>query len=196
MNAARQLFDAARHYCIERHAHWSTKYQKLKKGGRDRVGSDYSNEAYDTFPRYNALAAILTEIERFDAENLPTEAELRELLVVAGQTAESMFTRDTGSEIAAAAIADERAAFEKVIRSISSNDLERVERLPYRRVLSPDEIAALWARVKQRWGADGSYYFPLGEKRDPSLQAFATESFDKRFPPADLRAILRNQGVN
>src|SRR5688500_9044505 len=180
MNGARQLFDAARHYCIGRHAHWSTRYQKLMEESRDRVGSDYSKEAYDTFPRYNAVAAILTEIERFDAENLPTEAELRELLVVAGHTAESLFTKDTNSEIADAAIADERAAFEKVIRGISSNDLEGVERLPYRRVLSPDEIAALWARVKERWGADGSYYFPLAEKRNPSLQAFATESFDKR----------------
>jgi len=195
MNAARMLHDAARRYCIERHGHWCGEYQKLMDQDRARIGSGYSDQAYDTFPRYHALAAILAEIERIDAEKLPVEAELHELLIIAGHTAESIFTKDTSSEIGAAAIADERQAFEETIQGFSQEDLERVEPLPYRRVLSADEVTALWPRVTERWGADGSYYFPLGDKSDPSLQAFSTEAFDNHFSPATLREILRSKGV-
>jgi len=195
MNDARKLHDAARRYCIERHGHWCTKYQKLMDQNRARIRSGYSDDAYDTFPRYHALAAILTEIERIDAENLPDETELRDLLVMAGHTAESIFTKDTNSEIKAAAIDDERHAFEKVIRSLSAEDLEQVEPLPYRRALPADEVSALWTRVTERWGADGSYYFPLGNKTDPSLQAFSTEAFDSRFSAEALREIMRSQGI-
>lgn len=196
MNAARQLHDAARRYCIERHTHWCTEYQMLLDRGQGQTGSGYSDEAYDTFPRYHALAAILSEIEKFDAEDLPEEAELREKLVLAGYSAESMFTKNLSSEIEATAIATERHSFEELIRGFSSEDLKCVKPLPYRRLLSAEEVTSLWARVKQKWGADGNYYFPLADRSDPSLQAFSTESFDEQFSPTELRQMLSAQGVN
>jgi hypothetical protein len=196
MSAAHKLYDAARQYCVARHAHWFPAYRKLLDQDKARIGSEYTDQAYDTLPRYHAVAAILSEIERLDAGRLPEEAELRELLVVAGHCAESLFTRNAGSEIERAAILDERHAFEKMIRSISHEDLARVEALPYRRVLSPDEVSGLWTQLKQRWGADGGYYYPLADRKEPSLLAFSTESFDKRFSPVELRQILRSLGVS
>ena len=196
MNVAQQLYDAARHYCINRHAYWCTEYQKLMDQRQARIGSGYSKKAYDIFPRYHALAAILTEIERIDAESLPKEAELRELLTVAGYAAESMFTQNPNSEIEATAIADERQELERAVRAFTPDDLARVQPLPYRRVLSAEEVATLWARIKQRWSADGSYFYPLSDRTDPTLRAFATNAFDDRFPPSELRQILHSKGVN
>jgi len=196
MNSARKLYDAARHYCIQRRAHWCAEYEELIEQGRGRCGRDYSNEAYDIFPRYHVLAAILTEIERIDAEALPEEAALRELIIMAGHVADNVFTKEPPSNIEAAAVAEERQIFENAIRNISPKDLQDVELLPYRRVLSPTEVVALWSSVKQRWGADGSYYFPEGERIDPSLRAFETEAFNDRFAPLEMRQILRSQGVD
>ena len=196
MNAAQKLYDAARRYCRERHTHWCIEYQKLLDHSLDRIGSGYTDEAYDTFPRYHALAAILTEVERIDAENLPEDRELCERLVAAGHAAESVFTKNLSSGIEAAAIADERQEFERMVRGISVVALDHIEPLPYRRVLLPAEVAALWSRLKARWGADGGYFFPLGVKAEASLQAFETEAFDRQFPPSELRRILHTRGVN
>ncbi len=89
MNPSLALHTAARRYCMEQHAHWCEVYGKLASEGGDRVGADYTDEALRTFPRYNVLQAILVEIERFDADDLPQYDEWVELLRAAGKTAES-----------------------------------------------------------------------------------------------------------
>jgi hypothetical protein len=182
---------------MDRHAHWCAVYQDLTDRGRGRVGSGYSEEAYDTFPRYHAMDAILTEIETLDPDSLPECGELVELLTLAGEVAESMFTRPPQSPIGAKAIADERRRFvdyvlELVAHPPTDSD---VPPLPYRRVLSGDEVAALWVRARERWGCDGSYFFPLADRREPSLRAFFADAFDQVFPASRLRNILGHWGV-
>jgi len=196
MTPAQTLHNAARKYCIERHAHWCAVYQELNDRGAGRAGSGYTDKAYDTFPRYNTMDAILTEIERLDSEALPEFPELVELLTLAGEVAESMFTEKPSSPIEAAAIADERQRFTDHILTLASGPLPDEPALPYRRVLSRDEVALLWARVKQRWGCDGSYFFPLAEHSEATLRAFDATAFDQEFPAARLRNIVAGWGVS
>jgi hypothetical protein len=191
MNPTQQLYNAARKYCIDRHAHWCAEYRKLNDREGGRVGFPYSDEAYDKFPRYNALSAILTEIERIDYDNLPSYPVLSELLILAGHIADSAFTKDLLSDIGATAIANEREKFTDAIREFSPASIADNPPLPYRRVLSASEVSSLWGRVQSRWGADRSHFYPLADRTDPSLYAFDSEAFDREFPPSRLQAILR-----
>jgi len=71
------LHTAARRYCEERAAHWRSRYAEL---GSHIDHAGYTVEERDVFPRYNALEAVLVEVERL-------------MLSLAGQIAESMFTK-------------------------------------------------------------------------------------------------------
>ncbi|MFA7004261.1 MAG: hypothetical protein WC429_09510 [Verrucomicrobiia bacterium] len=195
MNAAHQLHNAARKYCIDRYAHWCAEYQKLSERGRARIGSGYSDEAYDIFPRYNVLSAILTEIERIDSDDLPDYSALSDLLILAGHTASSPFTEKPHSNIEAAAIADERLKFAAAVQGFTLDSLAKIPMLPYRRVLSSKEVVPLWEQAKQRWAADGSYFYPLAERTDASLWAFDAAAFHREFPPKRLQDILRSWGI-
>lgn len=195
-NPSLRLYNAARTYCLERHAQWCSRYRVLSEGGRDRVGKEYSDEAYDTYPRYNVLKAILTEIERIDSDALPKYPDLVELLVFAVQAADSVFTVDPHSPIAAAAMADERQQFVDMIRLLSPDSLPDTPPLPYKRVLSVHEVTVLRERLKARWAAGDGYFYPLAECADPTLRAFNTEAFDREFPPDRLQSILRSWGIH
>lgn len=195
MNTAFQLHNAARRYCIDQHAHWCSAYDKLNEKGKGRIGSGYTNEALNTFPRYNVLSAILNEIERFDGDKLPEYSELAELLVIAGQLAESLFTKSPTSEIEAAAIQEERDKFVEAVRGFTPTSIAAVLPLPYRRVLSASEVASFWDRTKARWGADGSYFYPLGGRTDLSLRAFDSSAFEQMLPPQRLRTMVRSWGL-
>jgi hypothetical protein len=195
MNMGLKLHNAARKYCIDRYAHWSTVYSKLNDEGKGRVGSGYSDEALNTFPRYNVLTAILIEIERIDADNLPEYSELSELLVIAGKIAESIFTERPTSEIKASAMQEERDKFIEAVRGFTQDSIDAIPLLPYRRVLSSSEIMALWPRVRERWGADGTHFYPLTEPTDLSLRAFDECAFHKEFPAQRLHSIVRSWGV-
>jgi len=195
-NAQGGLHNAARSYCINRHAHWCSEYQVLIDRGVARAGNGYTDEAYDTFPRYNIMSAILTDIERFDLDALPELAELAELLILSGHTAKSVFNEKPSSAIESAAIADERQRFANAISKLASGRLPGMAMLPYRRVLSEAEVKSLWQRVEVRWATTGGYFYPLNESTEPSLAAFDATAFDKQFPPEALRAILRKWRVN
>jgi hypothetical protein len=196
MNTSQKLLNAARLYCMNRHAHWCAKYQAINDQGGARFGHGYTDKAYDTFPRYNVLDAILIDIERLDSDDLPALENLAELLILAGHTAQSVFIEKPSSPIESAAIADERQQFAAAIAELASGQIPDVSALPYRRVLSVTEVESLWLRVKARWGTDGSYFYPLAESTDPSLAAFDETAFNKQFPPASLQDILRAQGIN
>jgi len=196
MNTSQKLHNAARSYCIDRDAYWRAEYHALMDRGADRAGSEYTDKAYDMFPRYNILSAILTDIERLDSDALPELAEMAELLILSGHTAQSIFTEKSGSDIRSAAIADERQRFADVIAKWLSNSIPDISPLPYRRVLSDAEVQALWKRVEARWGTRGSYFYPLAESTDPSLIAFDATAFYRHLPPASLQNILRAQGTS
>jgi len=64
-----KLHSAARRYCENRYGYWANEYNKICNAGLDRIGNSYTKEALSVFPRYNVLAAILEEIERFVPED-------------------------------------------------------------------------------------------------------------------------------
>jgi hypothetical protein len=163
--------------------------------GAARIGAGYSDEAYNTFPRYNVLNAILTDLERFDPDALPEFPELTELLILSGQTAQSIFTEDPSSEIAASAMTDERQRFADAISELASGQIPDMPALPYRRVLSSEEVKALWKRAEARWGATGSYFYPLADSTDSTLAAFDASAFHQQFSPETLQSYLRSLGV-
>lgn len=99
MNIVQQLHNAARSYCITRHAHWCSEYRSLPDRGGVRAGTCFADKARDTFPRYNILSAILADIERLDPDSLPEFSVLTELLILSGHTAQSLFTEKPGPRI-------------------------------------------------------------------------------------------------
>src|SRR5437868_2858914 len=122
-DAVSMLHKAARHYCVERIAFWHKRYAELNASGRGRGAPrdgnwTYSNEAYDMFPRYNVLAAILSDIEHFVPADFATVMALRDMLAAAAESAESMFTRGTMNDIEFAAQSEERRLFTRYVTEI------------------------------------------------------------------------------
>jgi hypothetical protein len=185
-----KLHSAARAYCQEQHDHWASVY------GPEHYGGSYTDKDYDTFPRYLALSEILNEVEKIDADDLPSFAVLSRMLQSAGRTAESPFIDQPMNAIASAAIRDEREKFCGFIESLTEESVGSQDILPYRRVLSPAEVAALWEDIKGRWGADRKqFWYPLTDRTEPSLSAFDDGKFRKRFRPPILRRMIARFGV-
>ena len=196
MSPAEKLHTHARRYCMERFDHWATKYSKLAKGGGDRVGAGYTDKAYSMFPRYNVLSAMLQEIATLDYEKLPTIEKLVELLELVGECSNSIFTENLENEIAISATENERELFIAEVTRIATSGLGFVEPLYYRRVLSKSEVSNLWKRIEEKWGANGSYWYPLNEKTHPSLVALGIADLDQSVIQKRIQSFLKAQKVD
>ena len=56
----------------------------LVESGKDRIGKDYSKEAYGLFPRYRLDQAIEIEVERITEQQFHSVEESRKLLLESG----------------------------------------------------------------------------------------------------------------
>ncbi len=197
VNVSLALHAAARRYCLDRHAYWCDQYSEIVRNRGDRQGDGYhyTPEALATFPRYNALNAIRVEVERIDPAKLGDADSTRELLDLAGQTAEGDFTRQPIGAIEARAIAEEREAFCSYVGALTRTDLNAVERLPYRRVLTAEEAGSIWSRLRSRWQIPEGYWYPLAECNLPEIVAFKTSGFDEGVQYERLREILATRTV-
>lgn len=196
MNAAVGLHTAARRYCLERHAYWCKRYSEIvRKGGDRQRGYHYTPEALATFPRYNVLNAIRIEIERIDPADLLDVDNTRQRLVLAGETAQDDFTARPIGEIDKRTMAEERTNFCRYIGSFEVSNLNSVENLPYRRVLTTQESRTIWSRLRSRWQIPEGHWFPLAECRLPDVVAFESKSFDDAVAYERLRDILASHGI-
>ena len=197
MNASLALHTAARRYCLERHAYWCERYSEIvrKRGDRPRDGYHYTPEALATFPRYNVLNAIRIELERIDPADLLDLENTRGLLVLAGEAAQDDVTARPIGEIDERAMAEERGDFCRYIGGLEASDLNAVENLPYRRVLTTQEAKTIWSQLRSRWEIPEGYWFPLAECRLPDVVAFKTKSFEDAVPYERLRDILASRGI-
>jgi hypothetical protein len=197
MNAARAIHTAARRYCLQQYSLWTKRYAEIvrTRGERGADGYHYSAEELATFPRYNVLDAIRVELERLDPASLDDLNATRELLLVAGDTAESDVTRQPISDIDERAMADEREAFRRYILGLTNEDLNSVESLPYRRVLRPDESKLIWSRFRERWCISDHYWYPLAETSVADIVALKTRPFEKAVPHARLQGIMTTRGI-
>ncbi len=104
-----KLHTAARRYCIERGYFWRDEYSKLCDQDRDREkdGYQYTDEAYDMFPRYNVLDAILIEVEKLNPEEFESLDQVENQLITAGLCAESSFTKPSNGNTIGKIVTDE-----------------------------------------------------------------------------------------
>jgi hypothetical protein len=195
MNQVEALHTTVRRYCITQWKEWSEAYSQVVSAGRSRIGRGYTDEALNIFPRYNVLSAILVDVERLSPDEFASIAEAREIMKVAAETADDDFTREPIERIASEAIADERRRLVAFIEGISAADLENVEPLFFRRVLSPDESQRLWEGLRARWGIAGKYWFPLSVERPDGIEAFQDKYFESEFGESGLRALLSERGI-
>lgn len=190
-----RLYVAARRYCAERFAGWTGQYQRLVDAGNDRRGPDYTPEALRTFPRYQVLDAIRTDLERLTGTELDRLDEARETFALAGLTAVSDFTSFAWPE-AQAAMQEERVAFARFVREVSAAELATVEPLPFARVLAPEEAERVWDAVERAWGLERRRcWYPLTKTHRADVSAFRAPSFLRAVPPEALGAMLAARGI-
>lgn len=156
---------------------------------------DHSPEAYDTFPRYLILQAMLRAVESLTPESAGSADRLVEAMANVAQNAESNLTAAPQNPIAASAIAEERAKFITYIRSLTAEQINAAKPLPLRRTLIKEESDRIWAQLKAKWGIDGDYWYPLKSKELPSgILAFHTDYFDDN-EAAILRELLTRREI-
>lgn len=184
----------ARRYCLDQHALWVQKYSALEDAGR-RVGEDYSPEAYDTFPRYLVLDAILEAIEAITPDRAGSVEELVDRLLVAAGATSTSTTVDPPNEIAESAINEERARFIRHIGNLSEEEIRTAKPLPFRQPLGANVLRLLWEALDSKWKTDGGYWYPLRSETMPKgMLAFHTDYFDEE-KASGLAGVLADYGV-
>lgn len=190
-----RLHVAARRYCADRIRFWAEQYQRLIAAGGDRRGGGYTPEAYRTFPRYQVLGAIRTDLERLTGCEVGDLAEARETFALAGLTAVNAFT-SYNEPLARSAEREEREAFACFVRGVPAAALAAVEPLPYTRVLPPEEAQEIWGSVEGAWRLRRREpWYPLAGARRPDIEAFQAPCLLRSLTPGRLAAFLAERGV-
>ena len=185
-----KLHSAARQYCIERSRNWRSQYFESIEIESKR-GSD---AALNLFPRYNCLDAILIGLERFAPDDFSSFSEANDLIVMVGDTSESLFTTSQ-NVIEKNAMKQEREAFCEYIKNLNQEQIESIKPLFYRKVLAESKSQKLWAILKQQWNIQQkSYWYPLMDSSKEVI-AFQEESFDVEFGIESIRQILQRKGI-
>ena len=196
MNDVEKLHTAIRRYCMDRHFYWTGKYSELNSSGKGfTFGNGYSEEALATFPRYNVLNAILTEIERCKPSDFSSIESAREFFCLVTKEAESVFTKPPNAEISEKVMAEERELLGEYIKRLDEAELSKVEPLPYRRVLSENESNFIRQKLKEIWGVSKGYWYPLTTEEVDEAEAFQDSYFEKEFGFEKLRELLRRRNV-
>jgi hypothetical protein len=186
-----KLLTAAQRYCLDRIHYWTGKYSELEAQGRTRTRSGGTEEAVNVYPRYNLLGSILNEIECFVGSEFESLGYARDLLRLAGGTDEHGATGL--SAIAAAAEAEERAAYRRFVAEVSEDQLREVAELPYRRRLAEEEQRKLFHRFVDVWG--NWYGGSVDGKNLPANVTLHVAAMDAPEAYEKLRQILRDRGI-
>lgn len=186
------LHTAARRYCEERAVRWRVHYASM---GSHIDHAGYTKDERNIFPRYNVLEAILVEVERLRPVSLASGQQARDLLSLAGQVAESSYTKSSNGSIQTRAMQQERDLFCAHMNNLDAQALADVSPMPSRRVLTEEESKAAWERVRQRWGIAGGYWFPLQGDVPPDAVAFDADAFEQHVPTHIFQGILGGHGL-
>ncbi|MCP4101705.1 MAG: hypothetical protein GY750_09805 [Lentisphaerae bacterium] len=191
---------AARRYLHDRHSYWVGVYSALRNQGRREDDYHYSDDAKNTFPRYNVLAAIGVELDRLDPDRLPSSDDVLEWLRVAGGAAESLFTgsHEPGS-IEAEAEDDERRRFIAFVNTLPGAEALEAAPLPYRRTLAADEARRWRESILEAWELDGpDFWEPLRTDvvRGRSVLALRAESFLRGNEPSGPASVAISEALH
>lgn len=180
---------------MERHDEWSRAYSALRAEGRgyDASTGRYSRSALRIFPRYQQLAAILIEVERFSPEDFSSLEEARMLLRVAGEGARSPYLANTHDDLVDAVVEEEREGFCAHLAALDDEILWREPALPYRRVLSAEEASR---RREQLEAVFGRWYGGAPDRPCPApCRSYALDQLPDREINR-LRAIVVKRATN
>ena len=170
-------------------------YQKLNASGSGfSFENGYSAEALATFPRYNVLNAILTEIERHRPSDFSNFDEAKGFFILAVKEAESLFTKPPKGDIENRVMNEERELLCQYITHLTDKDLSEIEPLFYHRVLSETESKEIRAKLKTIWNVEG-YWYPLTTWERDDVEGFQDSHFEKEFGFDKLKEILGNHNV-
>ena len=184
MTESEAMHTAARRYCTERMAELQ---HQPPVGGRGPVPVHYSRRL---------LQCLLEEIERhLPGEYAGLDATRRELTAIALSV--NVKFSEQPNPLAVRVIQQERELFCAHINALGANTLANVAPLPFRRTLREDESRVLWQRVNERWGAGGSFWFPLVQfdEMPSDLLAFRLENLLTEIGIPRLRELLASHGV-
>ena len=156
MDPITALHNAARHFCIRGSDEWEKRYAALRAAGDDRdimrTGEwTYTSKAYDIFPRYVQLSAILAEVERFVPRDFTSLEQCREFLAACGEPGKGRFDV-TPNPLELAAHEAERRRFIEYIRTSEIDSWRALTPLPFRRVLGDAEHRDLMTKFIAAWG--------------------------------------------
>ena len=203
MDEQTALHTAARRYCQERFSYWARIYEELQRKEDWQVqklfepGWDYSEEAYRTFPRYRIAKNTQVEIERLVVASTVSFSEMSRRLIGASEKAEAQLHTELNDTMARKALREEAEDYRVYLEVLTPPDLASVEALPFRRVLNDEESKRLWNELRDTWGIDGSYWFPLKEGTIPThVLAFHTDYFQEIRGAAILREALQIRGIS
>ena len=191
----KKLHDAIRRYCMDRHFYWSKKYTELDSARKNLTNNGYTDEALKTFPRYNVLNAILTEIEKYRPDEFETLNDAKKFFTLIVSEAENVFTKISNGAIEQSVMSEERALFNEFINQLTEEDLLLIEPSFYRRVLPSNESKEIRDKLRQRWNISESYWYPLSAAKTEDVEAFQDSYFDKEIGTGKLKEILSNHEV-
>jgi hypothetical protein len=157
MTTTDKIITLAIRYCSENFSFWADKYSNEKSGNNN----PYSDNDYNIFPRYNALTAILRGVETIVGKTFDSIDQCKNELKYLGKDSQTPFTKGKQNEIEKKAIQDERQKFINFIDSITDQQIETVEPLPYRRRLLENEANEIREQLLKHWNFDGGYWEPL-----------------------------------
>ncbi len=194
-NEIEKLHTAIRRYCMDRYSYWTTKYGELVSAGEHRSGYAYTKEALCTFPRYNVLNAILVDVERHRPDDFISLDEAKRVFKAVVANAQNIFTQPANGNLEQQVMNEEREALSNFIAKITENDLSLVGPLFYRRVLTAEEGATIWDRLRMDWGIKEGYWYPLADRKREDIEAFQDAYFEKELGTEKLRTILHAHGI-
>ncbi len=161
MTQTESLITKARRYCIENHSYWADRYQK-EMSGKNSLSSEND---YNLFPRYNALAAILQGVLAIVGKEFNSFEECKDELVKIGMESQSIFTVHRNKKtIEQKVIQEEREKFIEFIASQNYESVRNVEPLPFERKFSENESRQIREKLLQFWNYDGGRWEPLEHK--------------------------------
>ena len=79
---------------------------------------------------------------------------------------------------------------------MSEEELYAAKNLPYKRVLSDEEIAELTVSLSSKWCVPAGYWYPLAEKSHEHIEAYQDRHFLENFPAEKLHQILRSHNIS
>jgi len=203
MNEKTALHTAARRFCEDRYSDWAQTYGELEAKEKVNIqdkfkpGWDYSEEAYEIFPRYRIDKAMRVEVERLEPESCGSLEELRLQLISASDIAEARLRAELNNAIALKALCEEVEDYRTYIRALNERDLVNITPLPFRRVIGIDESKNLWNRLKIVWNIGEGSWFPLRDGPiPPSVVTFHVEYYEKMDGLRLLHEALMRRSIS